>query len=80
VGGFLGLSAAEEALVDLRLTLSRSLKERRTRRRLSQEFGPSSPWEQPGRTSPWSSATDQGETTAQPPRGDFALFILGQDR
>lgn len=37
VGDFLGLSAAEEALVELRLTLSRSLKERRTRRRLSQE-------------------------------------------
>jgi DNA-binding XRE family transcriptional regulator len=37
VGDFLGLSAVEEALVELRLTLSRSLKERRTRRRLSQE-------------------------------------------
>jgi len=37
VGDFLGLSAAEEARVELRLTLSRSLKERRTRRRLSQE-------------------------------------------
>lgn len=40
VGGvreFLGLTAAEEALVELRLTLSRSLRERRTRRRLSQE-------------------------------------------
>ena len=37
VGDFLGLSAAEEALVELRLTLSRSLKERRTRRHLSQE-------------------------------------------
>jgi DNA-binding XRE family transcriptional regulator len=34
---FLGLTAAEEALVELRLTLSRSLRERRTRRRLSQE-------------------------------------------
>ena len=40
VGGvkdFLGLTAAEAALVELRLTLSRSLRERRTRRRLSQE-------------------------------------------
>ena len=40
VGGvkeFLGLTAAEEALVELRLTLSRSLRERRTRQRLSQE-------------------------------------------
>ena len=37
VADFLGLSAAEEALVELRLTLSRSLRERRTRRRLSQE-------------------------------------------
>jgi DNA-binding XRE family transcriptional regulator len=37
VGDFLGLSAAEDALVELRLTLSRSLRERRTRRRLSQE-------------------------------------------
>ena len=37
VGEFLGLSAAEEALVELRLTLSRSLRERRTRHRLSQE-------------------------------------------
>ena|SRR5258706_4823679 len=33
---FLGLSAAEEALVELKLTLSRGLKERRTRRRLTQ--------------------------------------------
>jgi DNA-binding XRE family transcriptional regulator len=37
VRDFLGLSAIEEALVELRLTLSRSLKERRTRRSLSQE-------------------------------------------
>ena len=37
VRDFLGLSAAEEALVELRLTLSRSLRARRTRRRLSQE-------------------------------------------
>jgi len=37
VGDFLGLSAAEDALVELRLTLSRSLRDRRTRRRLSQE-------------------------------------------
>jgi len=37
VADFLGLSAAEEALVELRLTLSRGLRERRTRRRLSQE-------------------------------------------
>jgi DNA-binding XRE family transcriptional regulator len=37
VADFLGLSAAEEALVELRLTLSRSLRERRARRRLSQE-------------------------------------------
>ena len=37
VRDFLGLSAAEEALVELRLTLSRSLKERRTRQHLSQE-------------------------------------------
>lgn len=36
VSDFLGLSAAEEALVELRLTLSRGLRERRTRRRLSQ--------------------------------------------
>jgi len=35
VADFLGLSAAEEALVELRL--SRSLRERRARRRLSQE-------------------------------------------
>lgn len=34
---FLGLTTAEQALVELRLTLSRSLRERRTRRRLSQE-------------------------------------------
>jgi DNA-binding XRE family transcriptional regulator len=37
VSDFLGLSAAEAALVELRLTLSRGLRERRTRRRLSQE-------------------------------------------
>ena len=37
VRDFLGLSAVEEALVELRLTLSRSLRERRARRRLSQE-------------------------------------------
>jgi DNA-binding XRE family transcriptional regulator len=37
VADFLGLSAAEAALVELRLTLSRSLRERRARRRLSQE-------------------------------------------
>jgi len=37
VSDFLGLTAAEEALVELRLTLSRGLRERRTRRRLSQE-------------------------------------------
>jgi len=37
VSDFLGLSAAEGALVELRLTLSRGLRERRTRRRLSQE-------------------------------------------
>ena len=37
VAEFLGLSAAEAALVELRLTLSRGLRERRTRRRLSQE-------------------------------------------
>ena len=37
VADFLGLSAAEEALVGLRLTLSHGLRERRTRRRLSQE-------------------------------------------
>ena len=37
VADFLGLSAAEAALVELRLTLSRGLRERRTRRRLSQE-------------------------------------------
>ena len=36
VADFLGLSAAEEALVELRLTLSRSLRDHRTRRRLSQ--------------------------------------------
>jgi hypothetical protein len=33
---FLGLSKAEEALVELKLTLSRSLQERRIRRSLSQ--------------------------------------------
>jgi DNA-binding XRE family transcriptional regulator len=33
---FLGLSKAEEALVELKLTLSRGLKERRARRRLTQ--------------------------------------------
>ena len=33
---FLGLSEAEEALVELKLTLSRKLRERRTKRRLSQ--------------------------------------------
>lgn len=33
---FLGLSESEEALVELKLTLSRRLRERRTRRRLSQ--------------------------------------------
>jgi len=37
VADFLGLSAAEEALVELRLTLSRGLREHRMRRRLSQE-------------------------------------------
>src|SRR5437899_13059893 len=36
VRDFLGLSKAEEALVELKLTLSRSLRERRARRRLSQ--------------------------------------------
>src|SRR5262245_12989118 len=34
---FLGLSAQEEALVDLKIELSRQLKQRRTRRRLTQE-------------------------------------------
>ena len=33
---FLGLSEAEAALVELKLTLSRGLKERRTRRKLTQ--------------------------------------------
>jgi len=33
---FLGLNAAEEALVELKLTLSRRLRERRARNRLSQ--------------------------------------------
>lgn len=33
---FLGLSKAEEALVELKLTLSRGLKERRARRKLTQ--------------------------------------------
>ena len=33
---FLGLREAEEALVELKLTLSRKLRERRTKRRLSQ--------------------------------------------
>ena len=33
---FLGLSKAEEALVELKLTLSRGLKERRARRNLTQ--------------------------------------------
>lgn len=33
---FLGLSEAEEALVELKLTLSRRLRERRTKRRISQ--------------------------------------------
>jgi DNA-binding XRE family transcriptional regulator len=33
---FLGLSKAEEALVELKLTLSRGMKERRTRRKLTQ--------------------------------------------
>jgi len=33
---FLGLSKAEEALVELKLTLSRGLRDRRARRRLSQ--------------------------------------------
>lgn len=37
VSEFLGLSQVEAALVELRLTLSRTLRERRTRRRLSQE-------------------------------------------
>jgi len=37
VRDFLGLSEAEEALVELKLALSRTLKKRRTRRRLSQE-------------------------------------------
>jgi len=36
VRDFLGLSASEEALVELKLTLSRGLKERRTRRNLTQ--------------------------------------------
>ncbi|MCI0407173.1 MAG: helix-turn-helix domain-containing protein [Acidobacteria bacterium] len=36
VGGFLGLSRAEEAIVELRLNLSRGLKERRTRQNLTQ--------------------------------------------
>ncbi len=34
---FLGLSTAEEALVELRLALSRGLRERRAKRKLSQE-------------------------------------------
>ena len=34
---FLGLSAQEEALVDLKIELSRQLKQRRTRRRLTQQ-------------------------------------------
>ena len=33
---FLGLSKAEEALVELKLTLSRGMRERRTRRKLTQ--------------------------------------------
>jgi len=33
---FLGLSETEEALVELKLTLSRGLRERRTRRKLTQ--------------------------------------------
>jgi predicted XRE-type DNA-binding protein len=37
VSDFLGLSEAEEALVELRLALSRTVKKRRTRRRLTQE-------------------------------------------
>jgi DNA-binding XRE family transcriptional regulator len=37
VRDFLGLSKAEEALVELRLALSRGLRERRAKRRLSQE-------------------------------------------
>jgi DNA-binding XRE family transcriptional regulator len=36
VGEFLGLTATEEALVELKLTLSRGLKERRARRNLTQ--------------------------------------------
>ena len=36
VGEFLGLSKAEEALVELRLNLSRGLKNRRTRQKLTQ--------------------------------------------
>ena len=36
VRDFLGLSKAEEALVELKLALSRSLRERRAKRRLSQ--------------------------------------------
>ena len=37
VRDFLGLSKAEEAMVELRLALSRGLRERRARRKLSQE-------------------------------------------
>lgn len=37
VRDFLGLSEAEEALVELKLALSRTVKKRRTRRRLTQE-------------------------------------------
>ena len=37
VRDFLGLSKAEEALVELRLALSRGLRERRAKRKLSQE-------------------------------------------
>ena len=37
VRDFLGLSSAEEAMVELRLALSRGLKERRSRSRLSQQ-------------------------------------------
>lgn len=37
VKDFLGLSAAEDALVELRVSLSRRLRARRTRRKMSQE-------------------------------------------
>ena len=37
VSDFLGLTKAEEALVELKLTLGRALRERRTRRKISQQ-------------------------------------------